>query len=116
LLLGDLLDVDAARPIESSIELTPEYGPVFELSVPIGSRILVSSFERVDELCDESRFDKKVAGGSSCLIFVPAVGLPQRHARATAVLGNVLYAGLVIRDAISLGGVLQASGRLRLIA
>lgn len=72
MLVGNLLDIDAAHPIESLVELAREYGPIFELAVPGGSRFVVSGFELVDELCDESRFDKKVAGGLTSLARGPA--------------------------------------------
>ena len=34
MLVGNLLDIDAAHPIESLAELAREYGPIFELDVP----------------------------------------------------------------------------------
>jgi cytochrome P450 / NADPH-cytochrome P450 reductase len=72
MLVGNLLDIDAAHPIESLVELAREYGPIFELAVPGGSRFVVSGFQLVDELCDESRFDKKVTGGLRSLAGGPA--------------------------------------------
>jgi cytochrome P450/NADPH-cytochrome P450 reductase len=73
MLVGNLLDIDAAHPIEGLMELARKYGPIFELAVPgRGSPIVVSSFELVDELSDESRFDKKVGGGLSALAEGPA--------------------------------------------
>ena len=72
MLVGNLLDIDAAHPIESLVELAREYGPIFELAVPGGSRFVVSGFELVDQLCDESRFDKKLAGGLKSLGGGPA--------------------------------------------
>ena len=74
MVVGNLLDVDAAHPIESAMELARKYGPIYELAVPGASRVIVSSFELVDELCDESRFDKKVAGGLSAVSKGPAGG------------------------------------------
>ena len=47
MLVGNLLDIDAAHPIESLVELAREYGPIFELAVPGGSRFVVSGFELV---------------------------------------------------------------------
>ena len=72
MLVGNLLDIDATHPIESLVELAREYGPIFELAVPGGSRFVVSGFELVDQLCDESRFDKKLAGGLKSLGGGPA--------------------------------------------
>ncbi|HZZ60265.1 MAG TPA: cytochrome P450 [Roseiarcus sp.] len=72
MLVGNLLDVDAAHPIESAMELARKYGPIYELAAPGLSRVIVSSAELVDELCDESRFDKKIAGGLSAVAKGPA--------------------------------------------
>ena len=73
LLVGNLLDLDAAHPIESLMDLARQYGPIFELAIPgRGPLIVVSSFELVDELCDESRFDKKVGAGLNALAKGPA--------------------------------------------
>src|SRR6516164_11028890 len=73
MLVGNLFDVDTAHPMEGLAELARKYGPIYELDVPgLGSRIIASSFELVDELCDESRFDKKVGGGLSALAKGPA--------------------------------------------
>ena len=68
MLVGNLFDVDAGHPMESLVELARKYGPIFELDLPGGrSLTIVSSFDLVDELCDESRFDKKVGAGLSQL-------------------------------------------------
>jgi cytochrome P450 / NADPH-cytochrome P450 reductase len=73
LLIGNLLDLDASHPMESLMELARQYGPIYELAVPgRGSRIVVSSYELVNELCDESRFDKLVGPGLKALAEGPA--------------------------------------------
>ena len=60
--LGNLKDIDTHAPIQSMMRLSQTYGPIFQLSLPgaKGRRIFVSSHELVNELCDESRFGKKV--------------------------------------------------------
>jgi cytochrome P450/NADPH-cytochrome P450 reductase len=59
MLVGNLFDVDTAHPLEGLAELARKYGPIYKLEVPgLGSRIIASSFDLVDPLCDESRFDK----------------------------------------------------------
>ena len=64
LLIGNLFDLDAGHPIESLMELARQYGPIIELDLPGGrSATIVSSFDLVDELCDESHFDKKAGRG-----------------------------------------------------
>ena len=73
MLVGNLFDVDAAHPMEGLSELARKYGPIYELEVPgRGSRIIASSFEFVDPLCDESGFDKKVGAGLRQLAAGPA--------------------------------------------
>ncbi|MBV9909039.1 MAG: cytochrome P450, partial [Hyphomicrobiales bacterium] len=73
MLVGNLFDLDAGHPIESLMELARKYGPIYRLEVPsIGSRIVASSFELVDPLCDESQFDKSVGGGLRALASGPA--------------------------------------------
>src|SRR5689334_10347673 len=68
MLVGNLLDLDASHPIESLMELARNYGPIFELAVPgRDTRAVISSYALVNELCDESRFDKMVGGGLSAL-------------------------------------------------
>jgi cytochrome P450/NADPH-cytochrome P450 reductase len=73
MLIGNLFDVDAGHPIESLMELAREYGPIFDLDLPGGrSLTVVSSFDLVDELCDESHFDKNVGSGLNQLAKGPA--------------------------------------------
>src|SRR6478672_1632836 len=73
LLIGNLLDLDASHPMESLMELARQYGPIYELAIPgRGSLIVVSSYELVNELCDESRFDKSVGPGLKALAEGPA--------------------------------------------
>jgi cytochrome P450/NADPH-cytochrome P450 reductase len=68
LFVGNLFDLDASHPIEGLMDLARTYGPIFKIAVPgRGSFVMVSGFELVDELCDESRFDKKVGPGLSVL-------------------------------------------------
>ncbi|MFP5346341.1 MAG: bifunctional cytochrome P450/NADPH--P450 reductase, partial [Actinomycetes bacterium] len=62
-LVGNILDVDRHNPVTGFMELARQYGPIFKLSVPGGTRLMVSGADLVDELCDEARFDKKVGGG-----------------------------------------------------
>ena len=62
-LVGNAFDIDATNPIEGFMEMAGEYGPIFRLAVPGGTRLIVSGADLVDEICDESRFDKLVGGG-----------------------------------------------------
>jgi cytochrome P450/NADPH-cytochrome P450 reductase len=73
MLVGNLFDLEAGHPIEGLMELARKYGPIFELDLPGGrSLTIVSSFDLVNELCDESGFDKKVGAGLSQLAAGPA--------------------------------------------
>jgi cytochrome P450/NADPH-cytochrome P450 reductase len=62
-LLGNVFDIDTASPFESLLRLATEYGPIYKLDTPGATRLIVSGPELVDELCDDSRFDKQVSGG-----------------------------------------------------
>jgi cytochrome P450/NADPH-cytochrome P450 reductase len=62
-LIGNLLDIDSAGPIEGFVRMAAEYGPIFKFAVPGGVRLFVSGPDLVDEVCDDARFDKKVSGG-----------------------------------------------------
>jgi cytochrome P450 / NADPH-cytochrome P450 reductase len=61
--IGNLLDIDAASPFIGLMDLVREYGPIFRLVTPAGQRLILSGAELVDEVCDDTRFDKKVGGG-----------------------------------------------------
>jgi cytochrome P450 / NADPH-cytochrome P450 reductase len=73
LLVGNLFDVDADRLIESLGDLARQYGPIYRIEVPgRGSHVIVSGHALVDELCDDSRFDKEVGPGLDALAVNPA--------------------------------------------
>ncbi len=60
-LTGNVGDLEPHAGMQSLMRLSRQYGPIFRLSFPGGrSVIFVSSQELVDELCDTSRFDKRV--------------------------------------------------------
>jgi cytochrome P450/NADPH-cytochrome P450 reductase len=61
--LGNVLDIDTASPFESLMRMAEEYGPLYRLSVPGGTRLIVSGPDLVAEVCDDARFDKLVGGG-----------------------------------------------------
>src|SRR5690349_12550717 len=62
-LVGNAFDISADNPIESSMALAREYGPIFKLEVPGGTRLIVSGPDLVEEITDDTRFDKFVSGG-----------------------------------------------------
>ncbi|MDT0344314.1 cytochrome P450 [Streptomyces litchfieldiae] len=59
-LLGDLLSTPPSRPIQGSMRLARELGPIFHLRVFGQDIVFVSGPELVAELSDESRFGKRV--------------------------------------------------------
>ena len=61
--LGNLFDLDLQNPLQSVIKLAADYGPIFKLSTPNSTRVIVSGRDLVNEVCDDSRFDKYIAGG-----------------------------------------------------
>ncbi|PVZ11157.1 bifunctional cytochrome P450/NADPH--P450 reductase [Actinomycetospora cinnamomea] len=61
--LGNLLDIDRDSPIEGFVRLAREYGPVYRLATPAGTRLMVSGPDLVDEICDDEHYDKKIAAG-----------------------------------------------------
>ncbi len=60
-LLGNLPDVDAEKGILGFMELAERLGPIYRLQLPSTDLVVVGSQELVDELCDESRFDKSLS-------------------------------------------------------
>ncbi len=70
-LLGNMLDLSAATPVQDMVRLAREYGPIYRMVFRGRVVLVVSGHELVDELSDESRFDKTIRG---------ALGLVRRFA------------------------------------
>ena len=70
--LGNVFDVDTADPLGGFVRMAQMYGPIFKVSMLGGVRLIVSGPELVDEICDDTRFDKKIGGGLSVLQRGPA--------------------------------------------
>jgi cytochrome P450/NADPH-cytochrome P450 reductase len=62
LLIGNLLAVGATTPVQDLIRLARDYGPIYWLDMMGKPLIVVSGFPLVNEICDETRFDKSVRG------------------------------------------------------
>ncbi len=60
LLVGNLMELVGGTPTQDLMRLAREYGPIMQLDLPGRQMAVVSGFQLVDELADESRFDKKV--------------------------------------------------------
>ena len=76
--VGNMLTVDSDRPLQSLMELTREYGPIFRLNMMGTPLVIVSGADLVKEICDEERFDKAVRGSLR---------------RVRAVAGDALFTG-----------------------
>jgi cytochrome P450/NADPH-cytochrome P450 reductase len=61
-LVGNMLSVDKDQPLQSLMQLTRDLGPIFRMDMMGTPIVVVSGNELIDELCDESRFDKAVRG------------------------------------------------------
>ncbi|KAH8703590.1 putative fatty acid hydroxylase [Talaromyces proteolyticus] len=62
-LLGNIFDIDGEVPLTSLELLADTYGPIYRLTTFGVSRVLISSHELVDEVCNEERFRKAVFSG-----------------------------------------------------
>lgn len=60
--VGHMLDVSAVAPVQNLVALARELGPIYQLDMMGKPITVVSGFSLVDELSDESRFDKSVRG------------------------------------------------------
>jgi cytochrome P450/NADPH-cytochrome P450 reductase len=60
---GSLLDLQGDTPLLNLLELAKIYGPIFRLEIAGRNMIVVSSFELVNEVCDDHRFDKMLGPG-----------------------------------------------------
>ncbi|MEM7214318.1 MAG: cytochrome P450 [Pseudomonadota bacterium] len=60
--VGNMLSVDKDRPLQSLMDLTRQLGPIFRMDMMGKPMVIVSGADLVDELCDETRFDKAVRG------------------------------------------------------
>jgi len=61
-LVGNAPDVGTKAPLQGMMQLAREYGPIFKLSFPAATFLVLSSHELVAEACDETRFEKKLHG------------------------------------------------------
>jgi cytochrome P450/NADPH-cytochrome P450 reductase len=59
-LIGNLPDIDVDAPVQSMMRLAEIYGPIFRLSLGGRTITVLGSQELVNEVCDESRFGKKI--------------------------------------------------------
>jgi cytochrome P450 / NADPH-cytochrome P450 reductase len=60
--VGNMFSVGGKTPVQDLVALARELGPIFQLDIMGKPITVVSGFPLVDELSDESRFDKSVRG------------------------------------------------------
>src|ERR1044071_320017 len=60
--VGNMLSLDSAAPVQHLTRLAKELGPIFWLDMMGSPIVVVSGHHLVDELSDEKRFDKTVRG------------------------------------------------------
>ncbi|MEM7545737.1 MAG: cytochrome P450 [Pseudomonadota bacterium] len=60
--VGNMLSLNMDAPLQSLMELTRELGPIFKLDMMGKPLVIASGVSLVEELCDETRFDKAVRG------------------------------------------------------
>ena len=60
--VGNMLSVDKDQPLQSLMQLTKDLGPIFRMDMMGTPLVVVSGHDLVEELCDETRFDKAVRG------------------------------------------------------
>src|SRR5262245_12245713 len=62
-IIGNMLDLQGETPLLNLVELAKIYGPIFRLEVGGRSLMVLSSYELVNEVCDDHRFDKFLGPG-----------------------------------------------------
>src|SRR5213596_2246789 len=77
--VGNMLSLDSAAPVQHLVRLTKELGPIFWLDMMGAPLVIVSGHDLVDELSDEKRFDKAVKGSLRRVRAVAGDGLFTAH-------------------------------------
>ncbi len=62
-LIGNLRDMPSGQMMQSLLELSKQYGPMFVLQAGDGPRDIASGLDMIDDLCDDTRFVKYVGAG-----------------------------------------------------
>jgi cytochrome P450/NADPH-cytochrome P450 reductase len=74
-IIGNLLDLRGEVPILNMMNLAEIYGPIYRLRLGPRSLLILSSFELVDEVCDNTRFDKFLGPGLAQARMIAGDGL-----------------------------------------
>ena len=63
--IDNLRDIDVDAPVQSLMRLARVYGPIFRPSLGGEIATFLSYHDLVNEVCDETRFRKKLLGNDS---------------------------------------------------
>jgi cytochrome P450/NADPH-cytochrome P450 reductase len=77
--VGNMLSLDPAAPIQHMMRLAKELGPIYWLDMMGAPLVVVSGADLVDEISDEKRFDKSVRGSLRRVRAVGGDGLFTAH-------------------------------------
>jgi cytochrome P450/NADPH-cytochrome P450 reductase len=77
--VGNMLSVDANAPAQHLAKMAKELGPIFWLDMMGAPFVFVSGADLVDELSDETRFDKSVRGSLRRVRAIGGDGLFTAH-------------------------------------
>ena len=88
---GNVKDIDPSFLIRSFWNLADIYGPIFKLTLPGRSVVVVSNYEFINEVCNEERFEKFVAGPLNEVRALTGDGLftAHQHEPVSALLSNL---------------------------
>ena len=87
--LGDVLGINIRTPLQNSVSIGRELGPIFERNV-LGNRfVFASGADMVAELSDESRFAKHLAPGVKALRGIGGDGLFTASGELARLRGGV---------------------------
>ena len=101
--LGNLPDVDSSHMLATYQHLTKQYGPIFALDMVRNRIVHCGSQILVNDLCDDTRFEKFVAGALHQVRNLTGTGLftAQSHERDWQLAHNLLmpaFGPLAIRQ------------------
>ncbi|NQU38300.1 MAG: cytochrome P450, partial [Actinobacteria bacterium] len=71
-IIGDGMHIDGKHPTQSLMDLASELGPIYQFESPGHNDLVVTGGDLVEELLDESRFEKNL--GAEMLVMREAVG------------------------------------------
>ena len=78
-IIGNLAELQGGTPIQAMMRLSRTYGAFFKLTILDRTFYVASSQELVNELCDESRFGKRIQGALQEIRAVVGDGLFTAH-------------------------------------